>query len=213
MKSERGAAAVEFALVVPILIVLVLGIAEFGRAFFIQSTISGAAREGVRRMALLTDSEWSALERQPLRLPSVASLVPRSILGVPALLLQVRPAQCHVHHHLPRRPRSPGCSATLDPTHRQGSHAMQRLRKDERGAVAIIVALVMVVLLGFAAIAVDISAMWAEKRQLQNGADAGALAIAQDCAKGACGSTGWLLRRATSQRTATAARPRARSSS
>ena len=37
MRSERGAAAVEFALVVPILIVLVFGIAEFGRACFIQS--------------------------------------------------------------------------------------------------------------------------------------------------------------------------------
>jgi Flp pilus assembly protein TadG len=52
MKSERGAAAVEFALVVPLLIVLVLGIAEFGRAFFIQATMAGAAREGVRAMAL-----------------------------------------------------------------------------------------------------------------------------------------------------------------
>jgi Flp pilus assembly pilin Flp len=60
---------------------------------------------------------------------------------------------------------------------------MQRLMKDERGAVAIIVALVMVVMLGFAALAVDVSAMWAEKRQLQNGADAGSLAVAQTCAK------------------------------
>src|SRR4051794_13186190 len=65
---------------------------------------------------------------------------------------------------------------------------MQRLMKDERGAVAIIVALIMVVLLGFAALAVDISAAWSEKKQLQNGADAGALAIAQACAKGACGN-------------------------
>jgi Flp pilus assembly protein TadG len=67
---------------------------------------------------------------------------------------------------------------------------MQRVRDDERGAVAIIVALVMVMLLGFAALAVDVSAMWSEKRQLQNGADAGALAIAQACASGACGATG-----------------------
>ena len=52
MRSERGAAAVEFALVVPILISLVFGIAEFGRAFYIQSTITGAAREGARAMAL-----------------------------------------------------------------------------------------------------------------------------------------------------------------
>ena len=47
-----GAAAVEFALVVPLLLVLVLGIAEFGRAYNMQTTLSGAAREGVREMAL-----------------------------------------------------------------------------------------------------------------------------------------------------------------
>ncbi|GAA3639276.1 TadE/TadG family type IV pilus assembly protein [Microlunatus ginsengisoli] len=53
-QSERGAAALEFALVVPVLLVLVLGIAEFGRAFYTQITLSAAAREGVRVMALST---------------------------------------------------------------------------------------------------------------------------------------------------------------
>ena len=66
---------------------------------------------------------------------------------------------------------------------------MQRVA-DERGAVAVIVALLMVPLMGFAALAIDISALWAQKQQLQNGADAGALAIAQDCARGSCGATG-----------------------
>lgn len=56
--------------------------------------------------------------------------------------------------------------------------------KDERGAAAVMVAFSMVVLLGFAALAVDVGAMYAEKAQLQNGADATALAIAGDCAKG-----------------------------
>jgi Flp pilus assembly protein TadG len=51
-RGDRGAATVEFALVMPLLLVLVLGIAEFGRAYNIQTTISGAAREGVRVMAL-----------------------------------------------------------------------------------------------------------------------------------------------------------------
>lgn len=50
--GERGAAAVEFALVVPLLLILVLGIAEFGRAYNVQTVLSGAAREGVRVMAL-----------------------------------------------------------------------------------------------------------------------------------------------------------------
>jgi Flp pilus assembly protein TadG len=52
---ERGAAAVEFALVLPILLLLVMGIVECGRAYHIQTTLSGAAREGVRVMALQDD--------------------------------------------------------------------------------------------------------------------------------------------------------------
>ena len=51
-RSERGAAAVEFALVLPLLVLLIAGIAEFGRLYYLQTTISGAAREGVRAMAL-----------------------------------------------------------------------------------------------------------------------------------------------------------------
>lgn len=53
---DRGAAAVEFALVAPLLLLLVFGIAEFGRAYHVQTTLSGAAREGVRVMALKNDA-------------------------------------------------------------------------------------------------------------------------------------------------------------
>jgi len=55
LRGERGASAVEFALIVPLLILLVLGIAEFGHAFQVQGTLSAAAREGVRAMALQND--------------------------------------------------------------------------------------------------------------------------------------------------------------
>jgi Flp pilus assembly protein TadG len=55
LRDERGASAVEFAFIVPLLIVLVLGIAEFGHAFQVQGTLSAAAREGVRAMALRND--------------------------------------------------------------------------------------------------------------------------------------------------------------
>ncbi|WP_247046478.1 TadE/TadG family type IV pilus assembly protein [Arthrobacter rhizosphaerae] len=50
--SERGAAAVEFALVAPILVMLLLGIMEFGRAYNAQVSLTNAAREGVRVMAV-----------------------------------------------------------------------------------------------------------------------------------------------------------------
>jgi Flp pilus assembly protein TadG len=61
---------------------------------------------------------------------------------------------------------------------------MRRL-KDERGAVAVTVALLMVPLIGFAAISLDVAGLWWEKQQLHTGADAAALAIAQDCSKAA----------------------------
>jgi Flp pilus assembly protein TadG len=53
--KERGAAAVEFALIAPLLVVLFLGIVEFGRAYHVQTMLSQAAREGVRAMALRND--------------------------------------------------------------------------------------------------------------------------------------------------------------
>jgi Flp pilus assembly protein TadG len=55
LRDERGASAVEFAFIVPLLVVLVLGIAEFGHAFQVQGSLSAAAREGVRVMALQND--------------------------------------------------------------------------------------------------------------------------------------------------------------
>lgn len=55
-----------------------------------------------------------------------------------------------------------------------------RLR-DERGGAATIFAVLLVPLLGVMAIAVDVGALYAERAQLQTGADAAALAIAADC--------------------------------
>ncbi|RZU31207.1 TadE/TadG family type IV pilus assembly protein [Blastococcus saxobsidens] len=55
LRDERGATAVEFAFIVPLLLVLVIGIVEFGHAFQVQGTLSAAAREGVRAMALRND--------------------------------------------------------------------------------------------------------------------------------------------------------------
>lgn len=55
---------------------------------------------------------------------------------------------------------------------------------DEQGAVAVIVALTLVVMVGMGALVVDVGNLYFERRQLQNGADAGALAAAQDFASG-----------------------------
>lgn len=61
--------------------------------------------------------------------------------------------------------------------------------ESERGASAVIVGILMVPLLGCLAIALDVGALYVERAQLQNGADAAALAIAHDCAEdGVCDS-------------------------
>ena len=48
LKDEKGQNLVEFALVVPMLLLLVFGIAEFGRAWMTRNILTGAAREAVR---------------------------------------------------------------------------------------------------------------------------------------------------------------------
>ena len=51
-KRDRGAVMVEFALVLPLLVMLLVGIIQFGLAYSAQVSISGAAREGARALAL-----------------------------------------------------------------------------------------------------------------------------------------------------------------
>ncbi|MEX5301822.1 TadE/TadG family type IV pilus assembly protein [Kocuria sabuli] len=59
-RMERGAAAVEFALVVPVLLLLLLGIIEFGRAYNTQISLTHAARETARHMVIHDDGTASA---------------------------------------------------------------------------------------------------------------------------------------------------------
>lgn len=51
-RDERGASAVEFALVLVPLLVLLFGIIDFARAFNAQQAVTASAREGVRIVAL-----------------------------------------------------------------------------------------------------------------------------------------------------------------
>jgi Flp pilus assembly protein TadG len=50
--ADRGAAAVEFVLVLPVLVMLLFGIIEFGLYFAQQLSVSNAARQGARFAAV-----------------------------------------------------------------------------------------------------------------------------------------------------------------
>lgn len=51
-RDETGAVMVEFAFVLPLLLMLVIGIIEFGRGYNAKIELTGAAREGARALAL-----------------------------------------------------------------------------------------------------------------------------------------------------------------
>lgn len=56
-RGERGAAAVEFALIMPIFLMLLFGIIDFGYMINRASIINNAARDGARAVALVNGSQ------------------------------------------------------------------------------------------------------------------------------------------------------------
>lgn len=52
LRCESGQAAVELALVLPVLLLLMVGILEFARAWNLHQVMTDAVREGARRAAL-----------------------------------------------------------------------------------------------------------------------------------------------------------------
>lgn len=76
-KPERGAAAVEFAIILPILMMVLLAIMEFGYAFFIQASVASAARVGVRSYAInytVPNSQVTATNYAKAGLPAPTDL-------------------------------------------------------------------------------------------------------------------------------------------
>jgi Flp pilus assembly protein TadG len=59
LRSQQGQTAVEFALIAPLLIVLLLGVVQFGIAFNNYLTITDAARAGARNAIVLRFSGGS----------------------------------------------------------------------------------------------------------------------------------------------------------
>lgn len=55
--GERGVSAVEFALIIPFLLLLTVGIIEMSNVYFMRSQLSEIARDGVRRLAIGAQEE------------------------------------------------------------------------------------------------------------------------------------------------------------
>lgn len=63
IKREEGVAAVEFALILPVLFLILFGVLEFGRVWSQYQLFQGAAREGARCAAVASSSNCGVQAR------------------------------------------------------------------------------------------------------------------------------------------------------
>jgi Flp pilus assembly protein TadG len=84
---RAGAAVIEFAVVVPVLLMFILGIVEYGRMLMVAQVTTGASREG-SRYAVQADATPSAVE-QYVRTFLVQSSVPSDAVSNVAIEFQV----------------------------------------------------------------------------------------------------------------------------
>ena len=82
---KGGQGLVEFALVVPLFLLLLFGMVEFGRAWMTKNILTGAAREAVRRAAVQEDfatSDSMAKQRATEVLNSAGIGAPPAVVTV-----------------------------------------------------------------------------------------------------------------------------------
>jgi Flp pilus assembly protein TadG len=89
---ERGATAVEFALLLPMLLLLLFGIIDFGRALNAQITLTQAAREGARLAALnqpnvVSRTQAAAVGLSPVGVSVTSACPPGAGQGVNATVV------------------------------------------------------------------------------------------------------------------------------
>jgi Flp pilus assembly protein TadG len=85
--GERGTALIEFALILPLLLLLTVASVDLGRAFFVKNVVEQAAREGVRLRAVSSSAD-SALVRtrvENVLEPSHVTMTTLAITGPDAL--------------------------------------------------------------------------------------------------------------------------------
>jgi Flp pilus assembly protein TadG len=88
---ERGTALIEFALVLPLLLVLTVAAVDFGRAFFVKNMLEQSAREGVRLLAVSSLADSALIRGRVLEVANSSGVTVNSLtIEGPDAMQQVR---------------------------------------------------------------------------------------------------------------------------
>jgi len=82
IRGNRGQSVIEFAFVLPLLLLVCFGITEFGRAWMTMNILTSAAREGVR-LAVVTAPDIPAVQQRVRDVCQAAGVDPTAITVVP----------------------------------------------------------------------------------------------------------------------------------
>ncbi|MEW5796521.1 MAG: TadE family protein [Candidatus Zixiibacteriota bacterium] len=82
ISSTRGNAVVEFALVLPILLLVLFGITELGRMIMTANVLNTASREGARLAAVSPVSDSLSVQARVMEVLEAASVEPSAIVVV-----------------------------------------------------------------------------------------------------------------------------------
>lgn len=66
-RRQRGAAAMEFAFVLPVLVMILYGLVTFGEVFYTQMTLSRVAADGARSLGFVRDLDTGASIPEPVQ--------------------------------------------------------------------------------------------------------------------------------------------------
>ncbi len=164
LRSDSGQTIVEFAIVLPILVLLLFGISQFGVAFHNYLAITDAARVGARAAAVKRTTTPCTFARTAIQ-NTVSSAQWTQISS--RITLRRRPERGrprHDHDQLPVHHRSSRVQRLGESDReRQGADGMRasrlRLRRDS-GQAMVFIAVMLTGLVGMAALVVDVGSWY-----------------------------------------------------
>ena len=177
LKNQDGQSVTEFALVLPILAFLLFAVIQFGIVFNNWVQLTDATRAGARKGAVSRHLPSPQTVCASAVRASATNLKASDLTATLHLDLAAG-SGCHGQCHVPLFDQPVRDHLQVGPPleHNHGACGMRIKIKSKRGQAMILTLVFMTVILGMAAAVVDVGAWYRTHRQMQNNADAAALA-------------------------------------